>query len=158
MAIRCFKSLKKTVSISCNSVNIQRDIISTFTPAVSISCLDFASLILVETPGDEKILLLAKFRCFTTDPTVASTIYKFCAYNTGILKVAKLNFASGSRGAFRGLGISLRPKSTICTHCVLLRPDLDATVALFMLTYTQVTLFLEITPQLKCTLSVKKSI
>ena len=68
MAIRCFKSLKKTVSISCNSVNIQRDIISTFTPAVSISCLDFASLILVETSGDEKILLLAKFRCFTTDP------------------------------------------------------------------------------------------
>ena len=69
MVIRCFKSLNKTVSISYKSVNIQRDIISTFTPAVSISCLDFASLILVQTSVDEKILLLAKFRCFTTDPS-----------------------------------------------------------------------------------------
>ena len=68
MAIRCFKKLKKTVSIKYNSVNIQRDIISTLTPAVSISRLDFASLILVETSVERKILLLAKFRCFTTDP------------------------------------------------------------------------------------------
>ena len=73
MTIRCFKSLNRTESISNKSVNIQRDIISTFTPAVSISCLDFASLILVETSVDEKILLLAKFRCFTTDPEMALT-------------------------------------------------------------------------------------
>ena len=53
MAIRCFKSLKKTVSISYNSVNIQRDIISIFTPALSISCLDFASLILVQMSVDK---------------------------------------------------------------------------------------------------------
>jgi len=53
MAIHCFKNLKKTVSISYNSVIIQRDIISTFTPAVSILCLDFASLILVQTSVDK---------------------------------------------------------------------------------------------------------
>jgi len=77
MVIRCFKSLYKTVSISYKSVNIQRDIISTFTPAVSISCLDFASLILVQTSVDEKILLLAKFRCFTTDPQSGRPIQKW---------------------------------------------------------------------------------
>ena len=62
------KRLNRTVSNRNNSVNIQRDIISTLTPAVSISRLDFASLILVETSVERKILLLAKFRCFTTDP------------------------------------------------------------------------------------------
>ena len=75
MAIRCFKKLKKTVSINYNSVNIQRDIISTLTPAVSISRLDFASLILVETFVERKIVLLAKFRCFTTDPAYWMTIW-----------------------------------------------------------------------------------
>ena len=63
------KRLNGTVSNRNNSVNIQRDIISTLTPAVSISRLDFASLILVETSVERKILLLAKFRCFTTDPS-----------------------------------------------------------------------------------------
>ena len=64
------KRLNGTVSNRNNSVNIQRDIISTLTPAVPISRLDFASLILVETSVERKILLLAKFRCFTTDPTI----------------------------------------------------------------------------------------
>ena len=70
MAIRCFKSLKKTVSISCNSVNIQRDIISSLTPAVFMSCLDFAFPIPAQTSVHSKILLLEKFRSFTTDPLI----------------------------------------------------------------------------------------
>ena len=43
--------VKGTVSNRNNSVNVQRDIISTLTPAVSMSCLDFASLI----PGQTSV-------------------------------------------------------------------------------------------------------
>ena len=69
MGLRSYLSSYETVSINNKTVDLQRDIISTLTPAVSISRLDFASLILVETSVERKILLLAKFRCFTTDPT-----------------------------------------------------------------------------------------
>ena len=68
MGLRSYLSSYETVSINNKTVDLQRDIISTLTPAVSISRLDFASLILVETSVERKILLLAKFRCFTTDP------------------------------------------------------------------------------------------
>ena len=46
------KRLNGTVSNRNNSVNIQRDIISTLTPAVSMSCLDFAFLTPVEASVD----------------------------------------------------------------------------------------------------------
>ena len=43
------------LSISYISVNIQRDIISTLTPAVSMSCLEFAFLIPAQTSVHSKI-------------------------------------------------------------------------------------------------------
>ena len=68
MAIFSFKSLNKTVSISYNSVNIQRDIISSLTPAVSMPCLDFAFPIPAQTSVHSKIFFREKFRSYTTEP------------------------------------------------------------------------------------------
>ena len=59
------------LSISYISVNLQRDIISTLTPAVSMSCLDFAFPIPAQTSVDSTILLFSKFRSFTRIPVTS---------------------------------------------------------------------------------------
>ena len=68
MGLRSYLSSYETVSINNKTVDLQRDIISTLTPAVSMSCLDFAFPIPAQTSVHSKILLLEKFRSFPTDP------------------------------------------------------------------------------------------
>ena len=68
MGFRSYLSSYETVLIENKSVDLQRDIISTLTPAVFMSCLDFAFPIPAETSVDSKILLFAKFRSFTRNP------------------------------------------------------------------------------------------
>ena len=68
MGFRSYLSSYETVLTKNKSVNIQRDIISTLTPAVLMSCLDFAFPIPAKTSVDSKILLIAKFRSFTRNP------------------------------------------------------------------------------------------
>jgi len=65
--LNCLR-LYVTVSNCNNSVNIQRDIISTLTPAVSMPCLDFTFLTPVETSVEWKKRRKTKFRCFTRNP------------------------------------------------------------------------------------------
>ena len=68
MGYRSYLSSYETVLIKNKSVDLQRDIISTLTPAVSMSCLDFAFPIPAQTSVDLKVLLFAKFRSFTRNP------------------------------------------------------------------------------------------
>ena len=68
MGYRSYLSSYETVLIKNKSVDLQRDIISTLTPAVFMSCLDFVFPIPAETSIDSKILLFAKFRSFTRNP------------------------------------------------------------------------------------------
>ena len=70
MGFRSYLGSYETVLTKNKSVNIQRDIISTLTPAVLMSCLDFAFPIPAKTSVDSKILLIAKFRSFTRNPTI----------------------------------------------------------------------------------------
>ena len=67
MGFRSYLSSYETVLIKNKSVDIQRDIISSLTPAVFMSCLDFVFPIPAETSVDSNILL-AKFRSFTRNP------------------------------------------------------------------------------------------
>ena len=68
MGFRSYLSSYETVLIKNKSVDIQRDIISTLTLAVLMSCLDFAFPIPAQTSVNSKILLFAKFRAFTRNP------------------------------------------------------------------------------------------
>ena len=52
MGFRSYLSSYETVLIENKSVDLQRDIISTLTPAVFMSCLDFAFLTPVEMSVD----------------------------------------------------------------------------------------------------------
>ena len=68
MGFRSYLSSYETVLIENKSVDLQRDIISTLTPAVFMSCLDFALPIPAKMSVNLKILLFAKFRSFTRNP------------------------------------------------------------------------------------------
>ena len=76
MGFRSYLSSYETVLIENKSVDLQRDIISTLTPAVFMSCLDFAFPIPAETSVDSKILLFAKFRSFTRNPRLYPRLVK----------------------------------------------------------------------------------
>ena len=69
MGFRSYLSSYETVLIENKSVDLPRDIISTLTPAVFMSYLDFAFPVPAETSVDSKILLFAKFRSFTRNPS-----------------------------------------------------------------------------------------
>ena len=73
MRFRSYLSSYETVLIENKSVNLQRDLISTHTPAVFMSCLDFVFPIPAKTSVDWKILLFAKFRSFTRNPNTLLT-------------------------------------------------------------------------------------
>ena len=61
MGFRSYLSSYETVLTKNKSVNIQRDIISTLTPAVLMSCLDFAFPIPAKTSVDSKPSSLQSF-------------------------------------------------------------------------------------------------
>ena len=102
MGYRSYLSSYETVLIKNKSVDLQRDIISTLTPAVFMSCLDFAFPIPAETSVDSKILLFAKFRSFTRNPKILRSLVPVLVYKgLELANLLRLNDLAGSRLGLR---------------------------------------------------------